>query len=669
MQDYDRLRRKAEEILQKKKHTAPELYTDNLENLVEELQIYQIELEHQNEELIRITREKELSAKKAQALYDQSPAGYITLNDDQTILEANATFLNFLNAARYDVLGKKMTAFIAPQSQDAFYFHFQDLQKAPETDLMIFLFFDVSDTKEKTELRECRVESRRFHLSESNEWRINITVIDVTQEKELERLIDFEKEIWKQSFASVNDAIFLVDKDYIIRDVNASAEKLTGRSAGELIGTYYYLAIHGHKRFDDCPGCRAISNREACQQERYEEFLNKYLDIAVSPVIVRDEYQFSTIVIRDISDKKEQEKHLKESEKRFRTIFDQNVAAMCLTNESGFFEMVNEAYVKLYKYTREELIGNHFTMIVPEENREYLSRAHDDFIREGKEIRGEWQVLDKEGKKHTILADAAYIEGTDGSPKKVTFVVDITALKQALEDLIESKKQLTDLNATKDKFFSIVAHDLKNPLSTILNFSQMLQSDRFGLSEKEKSDFLVYISEGAGNINRLLDNLLTWSRAQRGLISFTPVKYPLKEIVENNIQLFEHNAGEKGITIVPEIIDEISPLIDGNMIDTVVRNLISNAIKFTGEKGRISVRVEKGNPQARVSIIDNGVGMSQEKIDSLFNIATNMSTKGTNHERGSGLGLLICKEFIEKHKGQIRVESKLDEGSSFIFEI
>lgn len=669
MQDYDRLRKKAEEILRQKKQTEPELYTDNLENLVEELQIYQIELEHQNEELIRITGEKELAAKRAQALYDQSPAGYITLDDDRTIMEANATFLNFLNTARSAVLGKSLTAFIAPQSQDAFYFHFQDLQNNPDRDLMIFLFFQVAGNRDRTELRECRMESRRFRRTDSEDWQTNITVIDVTQEKELERQIDFEKEIWKQSFASVNDAIFLVDRDYVIRDTNSSAEKLTGKKTGELIGTFYYDAIHGRRRFDDCPSCRAINNREVCQQESYEEYLDKYLDIAVSPVIVGDEYQFSTIVIRDISEKKEQEQHLKESEKRFRTIFNQNVAAMCITDESGYFEMVNDAYIKLYKYSREELIGKHFTMIVPEENREYLSKAHDDFIREGREIRGEWEVEDKDGEKHMILADAAHIEGPDGRPKKVTFVVDITELKHALEDLIESKKQLTDLNATKDKFFSIVAHDLKNPLSTILNFSQMLQSDRFGLSEKEKTDFLGYIHEGAGNINRLLDNLLTWSRAQRGLISFSPMNYPLKEIVENNIELFEHNAGEKGITIVPEIIDELSPLIDGNMIDAVVRNLISNAIKFTGENGTITVRVEKGVPQAKVSIIDSGVGMSQEKIDSLFNIATNMSTRGTNRERGSGLGLLICKEFIDKHKGQIRAESRLNEGSSFIFEI
>jgi len=662
MKHNDPLREKAEAILRNKKDLDVGVYTKSLEEVVEELRIYHIELEHQNAELLRVTQEKERLAKRAKKLYNLAPAGYLTINGDRKILEANKTFVDFIQQDRSQVIGSPLSGYIHEDSQDAFYFYLRDLEKSPDQQLSAFLFLSPYSISGDRETRECRLEGVCRKEDNGKGWVIDISLFDETAERKLKRQVQKEKEIWKQSFSFVQDAIILVGPDFRITEVNRSAEKLLQRPSQEILGDYYYNVIHGKEKTDQCPSCQAIQNREVCHHEIYEEHLGLYLDIGITPVFVHKKFQFYTIVIRDISDKKNQEIQLMESEKRFRTIFDQNVAAMCITNEFGYFEMVNEAYTRLYQYSEEELLGRHFTMVVPQANREFLSKAHDDFIQNKGEIRGEWEVVDREGKIHNILADAAHIEGNDGRPKKVTFVVDISDLKKAM-------KELRNLNATKDKFFSIVAHDLKSPLSTILNFSQLIKSKDMDFSDEEKERFLNFIHEGARNINRLLDNLLVWSRAQRGHLHFQPRLIEIQTLVENSLNLLEQNAHFKRIALVPEFLEDIEAKVDGNMIDTVIRNLINNAIKFTPQGGQVLIRVEKGTPQVRVSVIDNGVGMNQEKLEQLFNIKTNASTRGTDKEPGSGLGLLICKEFIDRHKGRIWAESQEGKGSRFIFEI
>jgi len=235
------------------------------------------------------------------------------------------------------------------------------------------------------------------------------------------------------------------------------------------------------------------------------------------------------------------------------------------------------------------------------------------------------------------------------------------------EKLQETNQQLSVLNSTKDKFFSIIAHDLRNPFHTVMGFSELLLLDleRFPLEKTKKYLGLIHSTSQKGN--DLLENLLQWSRTETGKISFEPENLNLYSVAENTINLLDVLAQRKSIKIIQEIDTAITVLADENMLKTILRNLISNAIKFTHENGTIVLKATNIKPNVEISVIDNGVGIKEENIKLLFLIESNISTKGTLYESGTGLGLILCKEFVEKHGGKIWVESKEGKGSEFKF--
>jgi signal transduction histidine kinase len=234
-------------------------------------------------------------------------------------------------------------------------------------------------------------------------------------------------------------------------------------------------------------------------------------------------------------------------------------------------------------------------------------------------------------------------------------------------ELKRSREELKQINDTKDKFFSIIAHDLKNPLSAIIMSSDFLL-DKTDFIDKEKRDrALKTVSNSAHKLHRLLDNLLTWSRTQTGSIRFNPERLNLKRIVEETINFLSENAKKKNIDIHATVDETIEITADLNMCMTIIRNLLSNAIKFTNSGGTVNIEAEQKEKFVEIAVVDNGVGISPENIEKLFRIDMNFSTKGTSSEIGTGLGLSVCKEFVGKHGGKIWAESDIDNGSTFRF--
>lgn len=229
--------------------------------------------------------------------------------------------------------------------------------------------------------------------------------------------------------------------------------------------------------------------------------------------------------------------------------------------------------------------------------------------------------------------------------------------------------KLQEVNATKDKFFSIIGHDLKGPLNSLTSFSGLLINHTESLSKEEIKMLATDLDKSLKNLFALLENLLEWSRSQTGNIDFTPEKFNIRTLLENNVQLLEGQAQNKGIKIVNDAPETVMAYGDQNSITTVIRNLISNAIKFTPENGMIKVAAKATGSEVKVAIADNGVGMSEEVMGKIFRIDAKHSTTGTANEKGTGLGLLLCKEFIEKNGGEIWVKSKEEKGSVFYFTI
>ncbi len=252
---------------------------------------------------------------------------------------------------------------------------------------------------------------------------------------------------------------------------------------------------------------------------------------------------------------------------------------------------------------------------------------------------------------------------------KLIIYSDITNLKKAEAILKKSTIKLKEANAAKDKFFSIIAHDLKSPFGTILGFSEILieKFDRYGV-EKQK-EFIKYIYDGIKKTYKLLDNLLIWSRSQKGNIDYHPENMNLYLTTYDTIELLNQSAVSKSVKINNQIPENIYIGVDKDMFLTIIRNLLSNAIKFTPKGGDIFIMAQRIKQFTEITIKDTGVGISKEMQNKLFDISNNTITKGTNDETGTGLGLIICKEFVKKHRGEIRIESEPNEGSSFIFTV
>jgi len=229
--------------------------------------------------------------------------------------------------------------------------------------------------------------------------------------------------------------------------------------------------------------------------------------------------------------------------------------------------------------------------------------------------------------------------------------------------------QLQRLNATKDKFFSIISHDLRGPLNSLTSFSELLINHMDQLTRSEIQSLARDLDLSVKNLYGLLENLLEWSRSQTGTIQFMPEPFDLSALLEENRSLLSQQAQNKRITLLSEAPEGVIVRAHKHSVSTVIRNLISNAIKFTPQGGAIKLNIQCQSGEAIVSVADTGVGMDQEAIEKIFRIDAKHTTTGTANEKGTGLGLILCKEFVEKNRGKIWVTSEPCKGSVFYFSL
>ncbi len=286
------------------------------------------------------------------------------------------------------------------------------------------------------------------------------------------------------------------------------------------------------------------------------------------------------------------------------------------------------------------------------------------------------KMLETEVAKRTVDLEDANIELQNKNEKIAHQNAELIQQKEEIEtqkerisrqnEVLEIKnKELMELNKTKDKFFSIIAHDLKNPLNSIIGFSELLQQRLENLAREKLEKYVNIIFSSAKNLFNLLENLLNWARTQTGAIKFSPQSISVSGLIMENYTLLKSVASSKEIQLHVELQDEFFINADENMMNTAIRNLITNAIKYTNRGGNILISSLKDNNFVEISIKDDGIGMSEEIMDKLFKINENIHATGTENEIGTGLGLIICKEFIMKNNGKIKVESILKKGSTF----
>jgi len=372
---------------------------------------------------------------------------------------------------------------------------------------------------------------------------------------------------------------------------------------------------------------------------------------------------------------------LKEISSKYFSILEHIKKGLLITDNTGrIIEWSNET-ARLFEVPAtqmsERFIWTFLYNILPREERtdEFYKKLRDNFTKFYKtgelhelSVPVEYKAFTKSGKRKYIYTYFFPIVTPQGYSLGAIFQ-DITETKQTTEEFREKEEKLTILNEQKDKFYSILAHDLKNPFNNIIGLSELLVN-RFDKLEKDKIiKFLRYIYQSSEQGYNLLENLLKWSRSQRGILVWNPKKISITNIMHDTEMFLQSLAKHKNIELINQIQDELYAYGDANMVLTVLRNLISNSIKFTHPEGKITIYSRKKEAFLEIIVEDTGVGIPEDRIKNLFSMSHITSTQGTKNETGTGLGLTLCKEFVEKNGGEIRVESTVDVGSKFIFTI
>lgn len=322
--------------------------------------------------------------------------------------------------------------------------------------------------------------------------------------------------------------------------------------------------------------------------------------------------------------------------------------------------MVNDAFCEIFNLQRDQIIGKTLSEDVSPEERDIFLKIDKQVLENGIENINEESLTVRGGETRIISTKKTRFLDADNKKYLVGVIHDITERKK-------TENSLKELIATKDKLFSIVAHDLRSPFNGIIGFSELLIENSNDILLEDSEQYIKIINSSAKNTLILLDNLLNWAKSQTGQLSFNPEKILFSEVAQEIITLSKSIAKSKNIALECSCTDNLEIYVDVNMLNTVLRNLISNAIKFTNVGGHIKVSAASKQDHVEITISDNGIGINKEKCTELFSIASNTTTLGTADENGSGLGLVLCKEFIQKNNGDIWVESEENKGSNFIF--
>jgi PAS domain S-box-containing protein len=365
----------------------------------------------------------------------------------------------------------------------------------------------------------------------------------------------------------------------------------------------------------------------------------------------------------------EAESALRESELNYRTLFKTSPSGILRMDENGIIIEANEAFLKTSLYNLDELIGSDVRILTsPEYTHKVSENIH--HLLNGETLEEEVLSRRKDGSYRILLLRENAIILPNGRSGILSVSTDITERKHVEEKIKLQNTELQKINAEKDKFFSIIAHDLRSPFNSFLGLTQIMAEELQSLTMDQLQKFADSMRKSASNLFRLLENLLEWSQIQQGIIPFNPEVYNLQYIVNESMEMISDIAIKKQIEISMDIPADIQVLADSNILQTIIRNIVSNAVKFTQKGGHIYISAKYSSENnVLVSISDNGIGMNINLIANLFSLDVNTSRKGTDGELSSGLGLILCKEFIEKHGGKLWVESEEGKGSCFYFTI
>lgn len=476
---------------------------------------------------------------------------------------------------------------------------------------------------------------------------------------------------------SVEEGLMVINAYKMITFANPAAERLLKYAHGELTGKTLHAIFPHHS--ETCLVCDAVTRGVKLHQDDCM-LLTKTTDalsaeFTISPLFERGRTVSGAVVVfRDITERKLAQQALSEERALLRTMFATIPDPVYMKDPAGRYLMVNPTFVNMLGLTTEqEVIGKTIADLFAPEEAELIAATDRQLVETGEAVLGQevfFKHLDMWASRSATLLrrESGELFGILGINR------DITPLKRIEEQLLAINQELQDknaqlakLNADKDTFFSIISHDLRSPFNTLLGFVHLLSENLSRYTPDEIRQHVEKICNSAEILYALLENLLTWSRIQRGAMHCEPEPLDLLELVEDNLAIFLPKAEQKGITLTNTILAATHVYADYSMVNAILRNLISNALKFTQPGGTITLSATPQEQAIAVSVADTGTGIDAEGLMRVFRTDTHYTNIGTAGEPGTGLGLNLCKDLVEKNHGHIEVNSAVGQGTTFTF--
>jgi PAS domain S-box-containing protein len=493
---------------------------------------------------------------------------------------------------------------------------------------------------------------------------------DITERKKSDMALQESEELYRNLVEKLPDGVYKSTDEGRFVDVNPAMVKMLGYSNKEEllsidIKTQLYFKASDRENVELQEKLEKIGVYRMKKKDGSEIWVEDHgwLNFDEKSGIL-----FHEGIMRDVTERKRAELALQESEALYRNLVEKLPDGVYKSTHDGKFVDVNPAMVNILGYaSKEELmkIDIKTQLYFEPEDRESI------VLMEKLEEMGVYRMKKKDGSEIWVEDHGWYNLDENGNINFHEGILrDITERKIAEEEIKSKNEELTKIVAEKDKFFSILAHDLRSPFNSFLGLTHIMAEELPRLTMDEIQKIAVSMKNSATNLFRLLENLLQWSQMQQGLIPYDPKEAPLGPIVDESITMMREPANNKEIEIICNIPATLHVYADSNILQTVIRNLVSNAVKFTQKGGKIQISAKSDvNNTIKIAVQDSGIGISQTMLGNLFKVDIQTNRKGTEGEPSTGLGLLLCKEFIEKHGGRIWAESEEGKGSVFHFTV
>ncbi len=514
----------------------------------------------------------------------------------------------------------------------------------------------------------------------NNETKLTGIVLNVSDRKNAEKILKDSEEKFRKVVEHLPHGLVQIDSKGLIVEWNQAMEKITGMQQPDLAGETFWntssqlVPNEEHKSFiynyleKEIKKAIQTGNADWLNKTITSSYRNTRNEIrtveATHFLIPTERGNQLGAIIQDITERVAIQNALKESEERFKKLSNLTFEGIVL-HKNGIAIDVNEALEKMLGYEPNELVGKNLIQLVihPSDHK----RVIDNII---KDIAIPYEVIGirKNGTAFWAELEARNIQYGE-EIFRVAAVRNISERKKAEVIIQNQNKELIKLNTDKDRFMQILAHDLKNPFNSLIGFTDLLLKNFKKYDDEKIEKHLTILNEVSLKTYNLLEELLLWSKSQSGKLPFEPQEIDFMELCQEVLSVLQQTANKKNIQVNCFETEKIILWCDVNMFKTILRNLISNAIKFTNAFGNINIYAEVEDNQAIITVSDNGIGIPEEVIPKLWEITTHQTTQGTQGESGTGLGLFICKDFVEQHDGTIWVESKINKGSEFKFTI